>query len=160
MLVMCDVDGCVADVRELISHYLPDWKEYFRHQRECLPITSGATLIRGLACIGSEIIFATGRPESTRQDTEWWLKTYVASIYKMLLMRPHGFVGSTQDLKLQWLRKYLPDLIVEDDPTMVALANASGFKVLQVHGYRWSGVRDYSPDELISNNVSQIRRQL
>jgi len=149
VLVMCDIDGCVADVREIVAKYLPDWEEYYRHQMDCLPIPSVVRLIGSLVEGGTEVIFVTGRPICVRADTAWWLRFHVTFGYKQLLMRDRDFVGSTQDLKLQWFHEYHPQLIVDDDPSVVKLATLEGFVVLQVHGYRWSGSRDYAPGEAI-----------
>jgi len=148
-LVMCDIDGCVADVKEEFIKYMPDWDEYFSHMHECKPIKEVIELLRALRGV-STLIFYTGRPESTREVTESWLRVHVTSGgYRRLLMRLGGSTESTQELKLLWFNEFKPDLIIDDDPTVVEAARKAGFTVLQVHGYRWDKGGDSTPGEVV-----------
>jgi hypothetical protein len=64
-------------------------------------------------------------------------------------MRPKKQEGSTQKMKLDWIRKYQPDLIIDDDPEVVRLALENGFPIIQVHGYR-IGKRDNAPGDKVA----------
>ncbi|MDD5510503.1 MAG: hypothetical protein PHI12_06830 [Dehalococcoidales bacterium] len=153
MLIMCDIDGCLADVRGIVSKYLcelHDWDEYFKHQMECEPITLMTQIISGFSDTdGNRLVLMTGRRESVRHDTQLWLHQHLHRQYECLLMRPLKYHGPTLDLKREWILEYHPDLIIDDDPEIVAMAAGAGFVVFQVHGYRWSGVKDYTPGEYV-----------
>lgn len=153
MKIICDIDGCIADVRGIVD-YLPDWEEYFKHQSECTCITEVAYVLQCLQHRGEQIVLVTGRPESTRKVTSEWLSAKAPFRYEELLMRPEGYSGSTQALKMEWYKELRPDLIIEDDPSVVLRAVEKGFTVLQVHGYRWTTSRDYSPNEIVPPHAS------
>lgn len=157
MFILCDIDSCVADVRELAGKYLSrsDWDEYFRHQEECTAIPSTVKLLRTLKGAGCDVTFMTGRPERLCGVTTQWLLGNVGSFVfpTVILMRPSNFRGSTQELKMRWLRDYSPDLVIEDDPAVVKVATEAGFVVLQIGGYRWDDrQRDYAPGEIVSEH--------
>lgn len=153
MKIVCDIDGCIADVRGIVC-YLPDWEEYFKHQAECTCIAGVVYVLRCLQHRGEQIVLVTGRPESTRAVTSEWLSIEAPFRYEKLLMRPEDYLGSTQTLKMGWYKELQPDLIIEDDPSVVLCAIEEGLTVLQVHGYRWSTSRDYSPNEIVPPHVS------
>lgn len=143
-LVMCDIDGCVADVEEVFTTHMPDWDEFFRHLDECKPINEVIQVVQGLYPL-----FYTGRPVSVRAVTTKWLNDYVTTHFQGLLMRPVLVKGSTQELKLNWFEEHKPSLIIDDDPELVGLARKAGYTVMQVHGYRWTTTGDISPGEAI-----------
>lgn len=147
-VIACDIDGCLADVRDIVSKYLPDWDEYYRHQMECSLIPQLVPFLNQHVASGGLVVIVTGRPESVRSVTESWLGVNGVSLSK-LLMRPTGTSGGTQGLKMGWFEEIRPNLIIDDDPAVVELATKAGFTVLQVHGFRWSGVRDYAPGEVV-----------
>lgn len=153
-IVLCDIDGCIADVRKIVR-YLPDWDEYFRHQHECNPIPSTVRLLGSLLSGGHEVALMTGRPERLRRITYDWLYR-VESFFApcSLWMRPDNCSRSTQDIKMEWAEGLRPDLIIDDDPTVVKLAVGCGFTVLQVHGYRAGNAdHDHMPGEIMSKDV-------
>ena len=159
-MIFCDIDGCIANAQPYVTKYLAgksDWDEYFKHQSEFEPIPSTVPLLRRYVFAhGDDIIFITGRPESTRADTEQWLRKFIGSNYRYLLMRPKKQEGSTQKMKLDWIRKYQPDLIIDDDPEVVRLALENGFPIIQVHGYR-IGKRDNAPGDKVAKRQNYDR---
>lgn len=148
VLVMCDIDGCVADVHDIFIKYMPDWDEYFSHMDEPIPIEPVIQLLKGL-----NPIFYTGRPDTNRRITSEWLHIHDCP-HQGLLMRSAPETRSTQEVKLAWFKEYNPSLIIDDDPTVVELAREAGFTVLQVHGYRWTKGGDYTFGEIIPELLS------
>ena len=139
--ILCDIDGVVADVKEEVNRYLPDWKEFFSHLSEVRPISEVIEVILGLIDGGNEVIFMTGRPSNFRKVTREWLLYNIPYLnsksYSLrLLMRPIRNYDKPEDLKLRYCRWCKPDLILEDDPRVVSILVKEGFTVLQVHGYR------------------------
>ena len=141
MLVMCDIDCCIADVRP-IGKYLPDWNEYFSHLMEAVPIDTVIEVVVSLEEASHNIAFITGRPEGTRRSTTEWLDNYFCGSYELYM--PKGSYGTTQEFKLAKYKELKPDLIIEDDPTVVKAAKGLGFLVLQVHGFRSSEEGDFT----------------
>lgn len=109
MLILCDIDGCLADVRAFVKKYLQDgksdWDGYFAHQPEFPIVGPVVALVHDYACLNSGNVdnlgFMTGRPERTRADTEKWLREHVTSNFSVLLMRPEDYRGSTLVLKCE-----------------------------------------------------------
>ncbi len=56
-------------------------------------------VLRELSLLGHRIVFTSGRPESCRQDTEDWLRTFVGVPF-VLIMRATG------DARPDWIVKY------------------------------------------------------
>lgn len=140
MKVVCDIDGVLADVRGEY-HYLPNWDKYFAHLQENKPINSVIGIIESLMLDGHEVVFVTGRPESTREDTVNWFRKVLTDVLwwgPELIMRQSGDKRHTEELKLEVCKRLKPDLVFEDEPRCVELLSSAGFLVLQVHGFRWS----------------------
>ena len=141
MIICCDIDGVLADVREYVVKYLPhDWKTFFSHTPDAAIVPAMRTMIRAMH-LSSELYFVTGRPESNREQTVRWLAEEVMySVYfsysTRLLMRPNNDSRLTCEIKMEWFRELRPDLVIDDDPAVVKAATKAGFIVLQVHGFR------------------------
>ncbi len=140
LVVACDIDGVITDVRDLVSKYLPhDWDSYFSHTSEVLPIEPITLLLESLMKDHHEVVFITGRPEPNRKATEKWLRNHIdfPDEYKpRLFMRPNGESRPTYKLKLLWCKEIEPDLILEDEPRAIEALQKEKFLVLQVHGFR------------------------
>ena len=143
MIVVCDIDGCIADPCELVKKYLLDgskwdWTEYYKHTLEILPIPSTILLLRSLVkhSIWTHLYFVTGRPFSDRGATAQWLDNQDLRNNSILYTREAEDNRPTSILKLEKCRLLKPDLVIEDEPEAVNLLKENGFKVLQVHGYR------------------------
>lgn len=138
MKICCDIDGVLADVREEVRAYLPDWKEYFKHTGDVVPINQVCQLIGGLIARGHLMYFTTGRPESIREDTIGWLRRHVNMSISdsQMLMRVDGDHRKSFKIKIGHFMNIQPDLIFEDEPAVVDMAVKAGFTVAQIHGYR------------------------
>ena len=139
MIVACDIDGVLADVRNEY-HYLPDWAEYFKHLDEHKPIKPVVNLVRALALSGHSVVFITSRPESTRRATARWLNKvlWTRKVFwsYQLRMREVGDVRPSVEIKLGFCKGLKPSLVFEDEPRAAGLLADAGFTVLQVHGFR------------------------
>lgn len=139
MIVACDIDGVLADVREYVDEYLPhDWKAYFAHTKKFKPIIPIAELLH---CYNKShtTYLTTGRPESNRNLTLSWLHDQYPELNissQTLLMRPDRDQRSGTEIKMEWFRDIKPDLIIDDSPEIVEAAIKEGFTILQVHGFR------------------------
>ena len=146
MIICCDIDGVLADVREPVKKYLlggkKDWSAYLASAEGFPVILPMSALLCALAAKSyHEIYLVTGRPESNRRLTLLWLQKKVPILYLppvVLLMRPDNssLSSHTCDIKMQWFRELKPNLVIDDDPEVVEAATREGFIVLQVHGFR------------------------
>ncbi len=146
MRILCDIDGCIANPCKQVKEYLLkdnkwDWKEYYKHTLEILPIPSMIELVEGLIYDSNEVIFVTGRPASDRRITRKWLTENLVGISRevtplVLKTRRKEDTRNTWELKLRWCRELKPDLVIEDEPRTALVLEAEGFTVLQVRGYR------------------------
>ncbi len=139
MIVGCDIDGVLADVRGYV-YLLPDWDEYFKHTLEFSPIQEMVLLVGSLIQAMHTVVFITGRPKSNEDDTLFWLIKHIPSLRPSeLRMRQNDDFRQSLDIKLEVLREIRPSLMIEDEPRAVEAMRLENFTVLQVHGYRYSG---------------------
>ncbi len=138
MIVGCDIDGVLTDVKDFY-HILPDWDEYYKHTLELPAIPEVVMLVNSLLLGGHKVVFITGRPLSTEQATKLWLRKNIPSLHHPdVRMRENMDFRPTVDIKLEVVRELKPSLMIEDEPKAVEAMTAEGFTVLQVHGYRLS----------------------
>jgi uncharacterized HAD superfamily protein len=153
MIILCDIDGVIADVRKYVNKYLPhDWKTYLAHTSKFEPVDSLATAVRTLHLV-STLHIGTSRPESNREATKQWLSKYVFldlhfPYASRLHMRRDGDIRHGHVIKMEWLRTLNPDFVIDDDPEMVKAARKAGVIVLQVHGLRATAKDDVPKDYL------------
>jgi uncharacterized HAD superfamily protein len=133
MIIACDIDGVICDPLYWVEKYVPDdWEKYFSHTLDFLPIKEVIALITAFR---ESVILVSGRPESNRQLTIQWLTENYVHV-KTLFLRKDSDKRPTHEIKLEWYAAIKPDIILEDDPIVVAAARKAGYTVLQVHGYR------------------------
>jgi hypothetical protein len=65
--------------------------------------------------------------------------------YVTLRMRQEGDSRPNNEQKAEVYLEEHPDLVLEDEPTTVRKLVELGLKVLQVHGFRLTGEKDYIP---------------
>lgn len=139
MIICCDIDGVLADVRSYVEEYLPhDWKTYFSHTEEFEPIQSNFDMVNTLL-FDHQLVFVSGRPQANRIPTTNWLQQYLhltKDDQLTLRLRADADHRPTYEIKMEWFRELKPDLIIDDDPEVVKAATVEGFIVLQVHGFR------------------------
>ncbi|MDH4172132.1 MAG: hypothetical protein OEW90_01740 [Betaproteobacteria bacterium] len=91
MIVVCDLDGTLADSRHREHHLKKtpaDWDAFFSACEQDLPIEQVLRLVHSLWMAGHRIVVVTGRPERLRSQTTIWLDEHGIPAEK-LLMRPN-----------------------------------------------------------------------
>jgi hypothetical protein len=156
-VVLCDIDGVIADPRVFVQRYLTDnnrnWKEYFKHTLVMPVITEMVNLINSLMLADRVVIFHTGRPQSNYNDTLAYLRLCFPNypeLEKRIIMRQAIDSRPTSKIKLDNCARYHPVLVFEDEPEAVMLMHRNGYKVVQVHGYRFDGTpqKDMIPESV------------
>ncbi|MCK9924461.1 hypothetical protein MXD61_21765 [Frankia sp. AgPm24] len=135
-LAIVDVDGVVADVRHRLRFLRAspgDWDSFFAAAPADPPLTEGVELVHQLAR-DHEVVWLTGRPESSREDTARWLREQGLPLGE-LRMRPDddrrpARVFKRTELRSLGARRHIA-VVVDDDPAVVDLLRADGWPVLR-----------------------------
>lgn len=141
--VVFDLDGTIADDRHrepYLKQRPKQWEEYYSLCSLDLPIWPTIAIFRMMLAnprTFRSVAIWTGRVDTTRADTEDWLRTYATSRPVRLIMRPAGNRTDDDDLKRTWLyearqRGEAPDLVFEDRSRVVAMWRAEGVTCHQV----------------------------
>ncbi len=135
---MVDIDGVLADVGHrlhLVERRPKDWKGFFAAARADLPHPEGLELASTLGS-DHDVVLLTGRPESCRADTEAWLAEQ-GVVYELLVMRPAGNRRPAAEVKVGLLEVFARDrqvaVLVDDDPAVIAAADAAGYPTRLAH---------------------------
>jgi FMN phosphatase YigB (HAD superfamily) len=131
-LAIFDIDGVLADVHHRL-HFIAkppkDWKAFFAAADEDPLLTQGYELAHEFAET-HEVLYLTGRPESSRKITGAWLVDQRLPPGR-LLMRPSRDFRPARAYKIETLHR-LPDshdigVVIDDDPAVVKALRDDGF---------------------------------
>ncbi len=153
MIVVCDIDGVIADPAEFVEKYLPrngkrNWKEYFEHTMDIPIILPMQELINLLIFEDVAVHFITGRPESNRELTERWLVNNLPSLTAenlKLFMRADGDRRPSCYVKLDFCYSIHPTIVFDDEPETCEVLSDCGLTVLKVCGHRDNDRTDRIP---------------
>lgn len=138
--VVCDIDGTLCDDQSRRNAYLtatPDWSRYFASCHPSLCVEETAALVRDYIGRGYRVIFVTGRPESLRRETQWFLKSIGLKVGENeLLMRDNRNNESEAELKTKFMKR-----ILEGGEVIAALDCRSAVR----EAYESLGVRSFGP---------------
>ena len=132
-----DLDGVLADVRHRL-HYLEskpkDWDGFFAGIPNDPVLPEGRAVVDRLAA-DHELIYLTGRPQSTRADTEAWLDRHEFPRAR-LIMRSSRDRSPARQTKPALLRDLTADgrlvaVVVDDDPLVCDALEQAGWPVLR-----------------------------
>lgn len=136
-IVVCDIDGTVADC-EHRRHHLDsdpkDWKSFFAEMSKDLPNLHVYQDAMDMAVHhGGELIFVSARPENYRAVTEEWLK-YYGMDHLHLLMRRAGDKRPDTEVKEDIYQKYLSHYeivkVYDDRPSVIRMWDSHGLDVV------------------------------
>ena len=136
--IIFDIDGTLANISHRLPHVLKKNKDhdtFYSLVKHDTPIKNTVDLAKELKKEGHNIIFVSGRRESSRKDTEKWLKKYVfrAPVY----LRKTGderkdFIVKKEILDELDRRGFYPDVVFEDRPTVIQMWKEEGIPVIDV----------------------------
>src|SRR4051812_11239583 len=140
-IAVIDLDGVLADVRHRLRHLESgrrDWDAFFAGIPADEVLPEGRAVVERLAG-DHEIVYLTGRPERTRQDTEAWLEQHRLP-HGNVIMRREGDRRPARVTKPQLLRRLAAGrriaVVVDDDPDVCAALRAAGWPVLEADWMR------------------------
>jgi hypothetical protein len=139
MMVVFDMDGCLADCSARVGRYLiespmKDWDGLFTDDAIASdkPIWPTIDVMMSLMGNLNRVMIWTGRPERTRVATVMWLNRF--GIYlppDMIWMRAEGDWRDDHMLKGEWCDQRRPDAVFEDRDRIVAMYRARGITCYQ-----------------------------
>ena len=131
------VVGC-ADCRAAARAYAPagtaeDVWAGVRTTITAPPPSAAARLLARLGVRADDVVLLSGRPESTRADTEEWLRANGVA-FARLVLRPDADRRPARRFKGQALRRLgTPEevaVVVDDDPTVVEEITRIGYRAM------------------------------
>lgn len=132
-----DIDGVLADVRHRLHHLESspkDWDGFFAAMGDDQVLPEGRAVVDRLAA-DHDLVYLTGRPQSTRAATEAWLRRHRLPQAR-LIMRPARDRRPARQTKPALLRELTADgrlvaIIVDDDPQVCDALERAGWPVLR-----------------------------
>ena len=146
MLVCFDLDGTLVNCDHRLHHVKQkpkNWKKFFQLISNDTLNVSIALLYDTLVYMKNDVILVTGRPESTRNDTENFLKNNNVYGFKELIMRnpkdhrPDHIVKTEQCDYIVDKYKTYPDIWFEDRSGVINALRAKGIFVVDVEQKRF-----------------------
>jgi hypothetical protein len=143
MIALVDIDGTIADLSHRL-HYIQDkpkdWAGFFDAMTMDKPIEPMCNLVHALKD-KYDIVFMSGRPDSHRSQTEYWLanNNFGVSLFKPL-MRKAGDYRADHIVKRELLAKVLDlfdcqinqiGLVIDDRKQVVDMWRSLGLLTLQ-----------------------------
>ena len=136
-LAVIDLDGVLADVRHRL-HFLEsspkDWDGFFAGIPDDPVLVEGKAVVERLA-LDHELVYLTGRPESTRSETEAWLDQHGLPRARLIMRRARDR-RPARVTKPALLRDLVAEgrhvgVVVDDDPKVCDAIEREGWSVLR-----------------------------
>ena len=142
MDIIVDLDGTLCDCTwrlPLIQQKPKNWKEFFAGIPRDACVEPVATLVYHFAeCPANNVVFSTGRPRSTENDTILWLKRN-----DMWMKNSRLYMRGTKDFRPDYVTKrdlltdiinegFRPVLAIDDKPEVCDMYEQVGLNVLRV----------------------------
>jgi hypothetical protein len=142
---LVDIDGTVADCQHRMPFIKSKPKNYNAFYKACsldTPMRAMTALVASLDAAGHRIVFCTGRPEKTRQDTVLWLIGHVFSGMRapeqiVLYMREDADYRQDTLVKAELLDRiiadgYNPAMAFDDRPRVCDMWKERGILVARI----------------------------
>jgi FMN phosphatase YigB (HAD superfamily) len=132
VIAVFDIDGVLADPghrQHHVSSRPKDWDAFFAGVGEDALLEAGRARLRELSA-DHVVVLLSGRPESTRADTEAWLARHGIEVSRLVLRRDSDYRPAAQ-VKAELIAAIGgPDkiaIVVDDDESVTARLVASGY---------------------------------
>lgn len=128
-IILCDIDGTVADTSRRIpflQQQPKDWQGFFKDMGQDPVREEVVALVREQLETGAELFMVSGRPDTYRDITEWWLRHKAGLPFRALFMRRGGDKRPDTVVKQQILDTYFPEpyraqirCVFDDRPSVI-----------------------------------------
>lgn len=132
MIAVFDIDGVLADPTHRQHHVASrpkDWDAFFAAVGEDEVLEAGRARLHELA-VDHEVVLLSGRPESTRADTEAWLARHGIEVSRLVLRRDSDHRPAPQ-VKAELIAGIGGPtevaVVVDDDEAVTARLTANGY---------------------------------
>ena len=133
MIAVFDIDGVLADPTHRQHHVASrpkDWASFFAAVGGDEVLDAGRDRLNELAA-DHEVVLLSGRPESTRAETEAWLSRHGIAVTRLVLRREDDHRPAAQ-VKSELIAGIgTPSevvVVVDDDASVTARLDASGYR--------------------------------
>ena len=143
MLIVFDIDGTVANIEHRLDYVRckpKNWKAFEAGIPNDKVVPQLYEIYHSLvADFNNDIVFASGRNETTRANTEKWLKDNNFPLYRKLYMRKENDFRSDNIVKKEILDEIIkdygkkPDMVFDDRPGVVQMWRDNGVFVFNVY---------------------------
>lgn len=139
-VVLCDIDGTIADITHRRKYVLgdkKDWKGFYSEMDKDAVRKDISKQIIDLYNQGKTIIYVSGRPDTYRDLTIDWLQKNFMSFGFTIIMRPGNDSREDSIIKKEILDRYFPDKSVihkvfDDRPRVIRMWKENGLDVVDV----------------------------
>lgn len=145
-IVICDLDGTLADLSHRLHFIQQDPKDYesfFLAQADDPPIRDIVEHVQALS-VDHDIVIVSGRPDTYSYLTVRWLETFEVP-YVSLLMR-RGGDHRPDDMVKEEILALLPKekvvKVIDDRPRVIRMWLSNGLNVMAVNQEAWVGKED------------------
>lgn len=138
-LIVCDLDGTLADVEHRLHHIRrrpKDWNAFFLACGDDLPIRNTIGLLRRLHEVGHRVLIVSGRSDLVREETEAWLARQGVPYDELVMRRQDDRRPDTvvkgEMIEEHGLRPENVLMVLDDRASVVAMWRERGFHTFQV----------------------------
>lgn len=142
-VVLCDIDGTIADTTHRLHYVNPpegekkDWKGFFSEMVNDIVRLDVQKILVDLYNQGFTIIFLSARPDSYKDVTLKWLADKNLSFAYTLIMRQSHDKRPDTEVKADMLNLHFPDkgvihTIIDDRPSVIRMWKEMGLNVIDV----------------------------
>jgi hypothetical protein len=130
VIAVFDIDGVLADPTHRQHHVSTrpkDWDAFFAAVGDDDVLVAGRDRLHALSA-EHEVVLLSGRPESTRADTEAWLVRHGIEVSRLVLRADSDHRPAAQVKLIAGIgAPHEVVLVVDDDETVTARLGASGY---------------------------------
>lgn len=139
-IIICDIDGTIADLTHRLHYVTGETKDWDKFFSEVIFDTVRGDIWEQVRLDAekhdAEVIFVSGRSDSTRSDTEAWLKSEIGVKDFKLLMRQSWDRREDTVVKQEIYDKYLSRMrvvrVYDDRPSVIRMWRSIGLEVVDV----------------------------
>lgn len=136
-VIICDLDSTICEIGHRLHHITGEKKDYdafYAAIPKDSPRLEIIDLMTSFASKGYPIVFLSGRPEKTAEDTVAWFKKHVTFPHRGFIFRKDGDFRPAVEVKRELYKKlFKPDevfMAIDDDKKILEMWREEGIPVV------------------------------